>query len=194
MDTIRKFLRSNRKDAFTLIELLFVISIIGLLASVVLASLNRTRTRARDARRVADINQMAKALEVFHIENNFYPSESNCGASAAPLGTWQCASSCDCWDTSVPNKVASELVGAGLFAGALPVDPMNDPSGPGAGNWNRTVYFYEPGCQDAQGKQNFTLYYYSESEGVAKTVIGGVADPDPCVSCGATPACPVTCC
>lgn len=59
---------------FTLIELLVVIAIIGILSSVVLASLNSARTKARDARRVADLKQIQVALELFYDANGSYPT------------------------------------------------------------------------------------------------------------------------
>lgn len=52
------------------------IAIIGILASVVLASLNSARKKSRDARRVADIKQIQLALELFYDANdNTYPED-----------------------------------------------------------------------------------------------------------------------
>lgn len=63
----------GNKKGFTLIELLVVISIIGILASVVLASLNSARRKSRDARRVADIKQIQLALELYFDSKGEYP-------------------------------------------------------------------------------------------------------------------------
>src|SRR3989344_5188550 len=59
---------------FTLIELLVVIAIIGILASIVLAALNSARQRSRDVRRLADINQLQKAIELYYDDAGSYPS------------------------------------------------------------------------------------------------------------------------
>ncbi len=68
-----KFYNTSDQRGFTLIELLVVIAIIGLLSSVVLASLNGARKKGRDARRLADLKQMQVALELYYGENNAYP-------------------------------------------------------------------------------------------------------------------------
>jgi len=56
---------NNKNKGFTLIELLVVIAVIGILAAVILASLNSARAKARDARRRADLRQIAVALELY---------------------------------------------------------------------------------------------------------------------------------
>jgi prepilin-type N-terminal cleavage/methylation domain-containing protein len=65
---------SYKRKGFTLIELLVVIAIIGVLASVVLATTNTARAKARDARRRAAVQQVKLALEFYFDTNNVYPS------------------------------------------------------------------------------------------------------------------------
>ena len=71
---------SNYKRGFTLIELLVVIAIIGIVSSVVLASLNSARQKGRDARRISDVKQVQLALELFYDANQSYPSSTNATA------------------------------------------------------------------------------------------------------------------
>lgn len=64
----------STSKGFTLIELLVVIAIIGILSSIVLASLNSARKKGRDARRLADIKQLQLALELYYDANGAYPA------------------------------------------------------------------------------------------------------------------------
>lgn len=66
----------KNKQGFTLIELLVVIAIIGILSSVVLASLNSARQKSRDARRISDIKQIQLALELYFDSNANYPTST----------------------------------------------------------------------------------------------------------------------
>ena len=71
---------------FTLIELLVVIAIIGLLATVVMTSLNSARKKGRDARRIEDINQIKTALELYYDSNGRYPSTASGTAALKDAG------------------------------------------------------------------------------------------------------------
>jgi len=64
---------NNTKRGFTLIELLVVIAIIGILSSVVLASLGTAREKARDATRISDMKNIQLALELYFDSNQTYP-------------------------------------------------------------------------------------------------------------------------
>lgn len=82
-----------RKKGFTLIELLVVIAIIGVLASVVFASLNQTRQKARIAAATAEVNQIVKAIELLRDDTGLGPNGCHltliegpeCGGENGPL-------------------------------------------------------------------------------------------------------------
>lgn len=73
------------QKGFTLIELLVVIAIIGILSSVVLASLSTAREKSRDAKRISDIGQIQLALELYFDANQSYPSTTPGIASTATI-------------------------------------------------------------------------------------------------------------
>ncbi len=74
---------------FTLIELLVVVAIIGLLISVISASLNIARTKSRDARRVADLKQIKSGMDIYFSNGSGYPDTTTWvpGTSLACSGT-----------------------------------------------------------------------------------------------------------
>jgi prepilin-type N-terminal cleavage/methylation domain-containing protein len=62
----------HSRKGFTLIELLVVIAIIGILSSVVLASLSTARQKSRDAKRISDVGQIQLALELLFDASQSY--------------------------------------------------------------------------------------------------------------------------
>lgn len=75
---IEKVRGSRSARGFTLIELLVVIAIIGVLSSVVLASLNTARERARDATRLQDLREIRTALELYYAKCGTYIVKQSC--------------------------------------------------------------------------------------------------------------------
>ena len=93
---------SSKRSGFTIIEILVVVSIIGLLSAVVLVGLTSFRQRGRDARRVADLRQVQNALELYYAKNGEYPSAANWG------------------------ELTSALIGDQIGVSQIPDDPLSD--------------------------------------------------------------------
>jgi general secretion pathway protein G len=72
------------KKAFTLIELLIVIAIIGILAVMGVASLRGALIKGRDAKRKSDIKSIQTALEMYYSDNGQYPETT--GRASTVLG------------------------------------------------------------------------------------------------------------
>src|SRR5581483_3726153 len=87
-------------------------SIIALLASVVLLSLNNARVKARDAKRATDAQQMAKAVALFYDDHGYYPS------STTPESTYSALGNGD-WSPAFKQEMSP-------YASSLPKDPLND--------------------------------------------------------------------
>ncbi|HEX9503780.1 MAG TPA: type II secretion system protein [Patescibacteria group bacterium] len=84
--------KSKHQFGFTLVELIVTIAIIGILAAIVLVSLNSSRKQGRDVKRVSDARQIMTALQLFFNDNSGYPSPSTASTSgpdpAAGNPTW----------------------------------------------------------------------------------------------------------
>ena len=75
----------NYKKGFTLIELLVVIAIIGVLSSVVLASLGKARIKSRDSARISQLRQIRYALELYYDTNGNYPTCLKAGGTCTTV-------------------------------------------------------------------------------------------------------------
>jgi prepilin-type N-terminal cleavage/methylation domain-containing protein len=74
----------GKSKGFTIVELLIVIVVIGILATLVIVTFTGIQQKARDSKRKTDIAAVQAALESFYSSNNYYPTASQLNNS-----TWR---------------------------------------------------------------------------------------------------------
>ena len=89
---ITKFLpKLRRQAAFTMIELLIVIAILGILAVAVLSAINPIEqiNRGRDTGSRSDAEQLLSAIDRFYASNGYYPWQTGAADTENVALTWQ---------------------------------------------------------------------------------------------------------
>jgi general secretion pathway protein G len=69
--------RSNRRSAFTLVELLLVLVILGILAAIVIPKFAGRSEQAKETAATTQISSFSTALNNFEVDNGFYPKSLN---------------------------------------------------------------------------------------------------------------------
>jgi prepilin-type N-terminal cleavage/methylation domain-containing protein len=64
----------KRQSGFTIVELLIVIVVIGILATLVIVTFTGIQQKARDSQRQTDIQALDSHLESYYAQNGSYPS------------------------------------------------------------------------------------------------------------------------
>jgi prepilin-type N-terminal cleavage/methylation domain-containing protein len=147
----------DKQKGFTLIELLVVIAIIGLISSVVLASLNTARIKGRDARRISDIKQLQIALEFYYDKNGYYPPFDYTADRAGGGDGW----ASDCWESDEFENALNPLV-TEKFMPIIPTEPHKSTGYPQC--YYYTVSYGSNGCSNISipsGK--YTIIFKGES-------------------------------
>ena len=84
-----RFHPNARRAAFTLIELLIVVAIIGILAAIALPNFLEAQTRAKVAKVHAELRSLATAIETYCVDNDVYPEGTdNPGKYPAAIGAY----------------------------------------------------------------------------------------------------------
>ncbi len=124
---------------FTLVEILVVVSIIALLASILFASFAQARARARDSKRIQDLLEVQKALELYFSKHGEYP--------ASPITNDPLNRGVSCWECSRELlKDRARLTALEEFLKLRPCDPLAAVSGDSSCQFDRggdKGYFYK---------------------------------------------------
>lgn len=91
--SVSSLFRSNKQTSygFSLLELLIVISIIGILAGLLMVNFVNIRQRGRDAQRKSNLRQIQAALELYRSDIGSYPTSLSSSATTCGPGSWMTA-------------------------------------------------------------------------------------------------------
>ena len=123
----------TKKHGFTLIELIVVIGIIAILATLGLSVFGGVQKKSRDAKRKSDLKEMQTALAQYYTDNGSYPSTAGAWRGSCP----SCSYGSGYTDTG-PTGYIPDL--APQYIQRLPHDPREGQAvncGP-----NATSYLY----------------------------------------------------
>lgn len=117
----------NKQQGFNLIQIVIVTAIVLILGAVVIFGDNvlADRGRARDARRWQDITAIAKAIELYNLENQSIPSDFSLSALSTSTKMVLCSSagSLTCDGQTESCVVVDDAGFLGKYLPNLPVDP-----------------------------------------------------------------------
>ena len=137
-------------SGFTIVELLIVIVVIAILATITVVAYNGIQARARDAKRDSDIAYITKILELYYIDNGEYPAANN--PSAVGINGWSSTADTTSWQTvaTLVNKYAPN---------GLPEDPKKETGATSyySSNYSITTYY----CT----RQTYVIVYKPETSG-----------------------------
>lgn len=140
----------KKQGGFTIVELLIVIVVIAILASITIVAYNGIQGRSRDAQRVQDMQSIVKSLELYKATNGSYPA----AVSTLNASGWEVSH-----DGTSATNFLSALVTSNTVS-KVPLDPRNQGVGALAPAWTSTnnLYFYHRyaagasgGCDAARG-------------------------------------------
>jgi prepilin-type N-terminal cleavage/methylation domain-containing protein len=115
----------SKKSGFTIIELIVVVSIIGILAAVITVNFNESRAGVRDTERAVSLEQLQLALELYKDTYGQYPDQGCTGPNLwAGPGPHPGGMANSCSDYIVGHTSGVNFVPD--FIAELPTDPRNE--------------------------------------------------------------------
>ncbi len=158
----------KKNKGFTLVELLVVISIIGILSSFAIVSLNFARQKARDALRKGDMAQVRTALVLYYDRYDRYPvcDESNWDDTDDTFGSTPVNGS-NCFADTLAIALTT---GERPIMNHIPADPSNPDNLPASdGGRDDLLYRYI----SHNNGQEYAIIYYLEEDLTTPQVMRG---------------------
>ncbi len=163
---------ARTSKAFTLIELLIVIAIIGILMTIIFASFSQAQKNARDGQRKADLQAVAGVLQRFYSDNSVYPSDDGSGQIRINATcTVITSGSARAWGTDNIQCTSGTLK---TYLKQLPKDPI------GTNQY----------CYTSADDQHYILYADLEGWGNFDTTGEGVINQFDGINCGGSSGSP----
>lgn len=164
---------------FTIVELLIVIVVIAILATISIVAYNGVQDRARDSQRLQDVKTIAKALEMYYADHGQFPfggCSSSCPSPKKINNAWA--------TTSDGSWSVLEAALVPKYLSSLPKDPKasttTDPAISGGFNYDYVITTSWCIPASAYGSLYF-LAYRLESQPQRNETIG---------TCSGTPSLP----
>ncbi|MDN5819265.1 MAG: prepilin-type N-terminal cleavage/methylation domain-containing protein [bacterium] len=137
----------NKHKGFTIVELIVVIVVIAILAAITIVAYTTLQAKANDSRRIQDVTNLQKSIEIYLHQNGQLPPRSSSAGS---------------WATSrdQPSDYIQGISGEGTSLSTLLVDPIN------TGNYYYRYYVYSAGssgCESIKGPFYVLQVYTMES-------------------------------
>ncbi len=152
----------RQRKGFTLIEILIVVAIIAILASVVLVGLGPTQQSGRDARRISDLREVQNALELFYNKCGFYPGTAPSGVCATIAGSPGTA-----WSGTTASLSATLMAAAIGINSPLPDDPSTNRTYAYGYNAANTAYILAAALENANNSAVGSGYNPPSTTGIA---------------------------
>lgn len=145
----------QRQHGFTIVELLIVIVVIAILAAITIVAYNGIQQRARDNARISKIQGIAKAIELYKVDNGRYPPILDGNGRETT-----CGSQTDNWGHCDRNKTLADMI-----APYTTIDPTS------LSDATQGSYYYHYTSQASDNYQTYGMMVYLE--GTAGQTDGG---------------------
>jgi type II secretion system protein G len=155
---------AKRTSGFTIVELLIVIVVIAILATISVVAYAGIQVRARDSQRQQDIKQIVAALEMYYLDNGAYPN----GSGSTTINS--------SWSTTADASWQNFVNALTPYMGNVPRDPTSTPGGnvQAVGNYNYAYFSSGSYCRSVavSTRQTYILLYQLEGSSETNTLIG----------------------